>query len=118
MSSNDFCVIVPTYNNIRTLSAVIDSILPYTSKLIVVNDGSTDGTDVLLDKKKNEIGEGLEVVSYAKNKGKWNAISKGLGAAVAAGAGAKVSVRQGTVGKWSREVVFASSDEVFSALAD
>ncbi|MBQ7490465.1 MAG: glycosyltransferase family 2 protein [Bacteroidales bacterium] len=85
MSSNDFCVIVPTYNNIRTLSAVIDSILPYTSKLIVVNDGSTDGTDVLLDKKKNEIGEGFEVVSYEKNKGKWNAISKGLGAAAAAG---------------------------------
>ena len=39
-------------------------------------------------------------------------------AAVAAGAGAKISVRQGTVGKWSREVVFASSDEVFAALAD
>ena len=39
-------------------------------------------------------------------------------AAVAAGAGAKVSVRPGTVGKWSREVIFASSDEVFAALAD
>ncbi len=45
MSSSDFCVIVPTYNNVKTLSAVIDSILPYTSKLIVVNDGSTDGAE-------------------------------------------------------------------------
>ena len=85
MSSSDFCVIVPTYNNVKTLSAVIDSILPYTSKLIVVNDGSTDGTAKLLKSKKAEIGDVLEVVSYGRNRGKWHAISKGLRAAAAAG---------------------------------
>ena len=84
MSSSDFCVIVPTYNNVKTLSAVIDSILPYTSKLIVVNDGSTDGTAELLESKKVEIGDKLEVVAYGRNRGKWHAISKGLRAAAAA----------------------------------
>jgi len=37
-------------------------------------------------------------------------------AAVAAGAGAKVTIRQGTAGKWAREVVFASSEAIASVL--
>ena len=38
------CVIIPTYNNSKTLKKVIDGVLEYTNSIIVVNDGSTDET--------------------------------------------------------------------------
>lgn len=41
------CVIVPTYNNGKTLQRVLDSILSYTNDVILVNDGSTDGTALI-----------------------------------------------------------------------
>ena len=40
-----FCVIVPTYNNSRTVGGVIDEVLATGARVIVVNDGSTDGTE-------------------------------------------------------------------------
>lgn len=42
------CVIIPTYNNDATLGQVIDSVLTYTTHIIVVNDGSTDQTRQIL----------------------------------------------------------------------
>ena len=36
------CVIIPTYNNHKTLSRVLDGVLEHTQNIIVVNDGSTD----------------------------------------------------------------------------
>ena len=64
---------------------MIDSVLPYGLKVIVVNDGSTDDTAALLKAKSAEAGEQMAVISYEKNRGKWNAISKGLSAAAADG---------------------------------
>ena len=43
-----FCVIVPTYNNHKTLKRVLDSVLDYTQNVIIVNDGSTDETSEIL----------------------------------------------------------------------
>jgi glycosyltransferase involved in cell wall biosynthesis len=37
-------MLIPTYNNEQTLGDVIDSVLDYTSNVIIVNDGSTDST--------------------------------------------------------------------------
>jgi len=42
------CVIMPTYNNAATLGKVIQDIMVYTSRIIIVNDGSTDGTKNIL----------------------------------------------------------------------
>jgi glycosyltransferase involved in cell wall biosynthesis len=67
------CVIVPTYNNAGTLAAVIDSILGYTTEIIVVNDGSTDNTEEIL----NEF-DCLNIVSYKKNRGKGYALGCGF----------------------------------------
>src|SRR5690606_3786686 len=41
-------IIIPTYNNEKTLCRIIDGVLSYTSAVIVVNDGSTDATREIL----------------------------------------------------------------------
>lgn len=74
------CVLVPTYNNERTLENVLTSILEYTNQVIVVNDGSTDSTPDLLKKFPQ-----VKVVSYLPNKGKGYALRTGFREAVRAG---------------------------------
>ena len=59
------CIIIPTYNNCKTLAPVIRGVLAYTQQIIVVNDGSTDDTENILKKHKN-----IDIISYSKNKGK------------------------------------------------
>jgi glycosyltransferase involved in cell wall biosynthesis len=74
------CVLVPTYNNERTLVNVLTSILEYTDQIIVVNDGSTDSTPALLTQFPK-----VKVVSYLPNKGKGYALRTGFREAVQAG---------------------------------
>jgi len=74
------CVLVPTYNNGKTLSAIIDSILTYTSNIIVVDDGSTDNTKDILRKYP-----AIEIISYEKNAGKGLALRKGFTKAIEKG---------------------------------
>jgi len=69
-AKNKCCVIIPTYNNNKTLSTVIDETLVYTDQIIVVNDGSTDNTLEILKKYKQII----HVISYSKNRGKGYAL--------------------------------------------
>ena len=68
------CVVIPTYNNEKTLARVLNDVLNYTSSVIVVNDGSTDGTIQIL----NGFAGKIEVVSYSKNKGKGHALKCGF----------------------------------------
>jgi len=74
-------VVVPTYNNERTLAAVLDSLLEYASDIIVVNDGSTDDTGSILE----NYAEKLQVISYFPNRGKGYAIRRGFETAVKRG---------------------------------
>lgn len=74
------CVLLPTYNNAQTLAAVLDSLLEYTSEIIVVNDGSTDATPEILGRYPQ-----LRIISYAPNRGKGMALRTGLRAAADAG---------------------------------
>ena len=67
------CVIIPTYNNHKTLKRVLDSVLQYTSNVIVVNDGSTDSTNEIL-----EVYSHLEQIHHTKNTGKGRAIRNGI----------------------------------------
>jgi len=68
------CVIVPTYNNAGTIIDVLDRLQPYIDDIIVVNDGSTDNTQQLLETYPNPI----TIVSYPKNGGKGHALKKGF----------------------------------------
>jgi glycosyltransferase involved in cell wall biosynthesis len=72
-------VIVPVYNEIRTLRTIIDILraVPLPMEVICVNDCSTDGSAQLLDQLK---AEGLvEVVFHQPvNRGKGAALRKGI----------------------------------------
>lgn len=67
------CVVIPTYNNARTLASVISDVLAYTTNVIVINDGSTDTTIEVL----SEFNE-LQIISYPKNQGKGTALKHGF----------------------------------------
>ena len=74
MNNSDICVVIPTYNNEKTLATVIDSVLEYGVAIVVVNDGSTDRTNAILDPYKEKI----KIVSYPKNRGKGYALKCGF----------------------------------------
>lgn len=67
------CVIIPTYNNYKTLHQVIEGVLVYTNDVIVVNDGSTDSTSEILTQFPQ-----VQQIHLSKNKGKGNALRQGF----------------------------------------
>ncbi|MBD1433469.1 DUF2062 domain-containing protein [Sphingobacterium sp. DN00404] len=66
-------VIIPTYNNEKTLKRVLDGVLLYTPDVMVVNDGSTDTTSTILAEYPQ-----VEVLTAAYNQGKGMALRKGI----------------------------------------
>lgn len=60
------CVIIPTYNNEKTIVKIINDSLEYTDKIIVVNDGTTDSTAELLKLYETSI----IIIHQSKNYGK------------------------------------------------
>ncbi|SDL11764.1 Glycosyltransferase involved in cell wall bisynthesis [Salinimicrobium catena] len=74
------CVLIPTYNNAKTLKRVLEGVLNYTANIIVVNDGSTDHTPKVLHAYNQ-----LQVIDLPRNKGKGNALRTGFEAAAEAG---------------------------------
>lgn len=73
-------VVIPTYNNDRTLGGVIAGVRRYCADIFVVNDGSTDRTAEVLAST-----EGIRTIAYARNRGKGYALRCGLRAAREAG---------------------------------
>ncbi|MET0946659.1 MAG: DUF2062 domain-containing protein [Flavobacterium sp.] len=77
LNSTSFCVIVPTYNNYKTLRKVLDSVLDFTSNVIIVNDGSTDETIEILQSYSQ-----LTQIHHPKNLGKGRALRNGFRKAI------------------------------------
>lgn len=80
-------VVAPAFNeeagiekNVRDLLAALDA-LPGPAELIVVNDGSTDGTLARLRKAESHDAR-LRVISYAPNRGRGYALRQGFRAAL------------------------------------
>lgn len=67
------CVLLPTYNNAGTLADVLQDVLIHTSRIIVINDGSTDNTPDILKSFPQ-----IHIVSYSPNKGKGIALRTGI----------------------------------------
>jgi len=78
---DNVCIIIPVYNHSATVGAVIEGVLSYGMKVFVINDGSTDHLQEVLQVFENKIA----VISYPKNKGKGYALQCGFGAARKAG---------------------------------
>jgi len=73
ISERKICVLIPTYNNEKTLKRVIDGVLDYTENIIVVNDGSTDSTSEILKNYTQ-----ITVLNLPENKGKGNGLKTGF----------------------------------------
>ena len=74
------CVIIPTFNNDGTLKKVIQGVQKYTDDIIVVNDGSTDGTGQILDRL-----DGIDRLDMLVNRGKGLALRQGFKHAIEKG---------------------------------
>ena len=76
-------IIVPVYNEAATVTAVIDRLLtislPADREIIVVNDGSTDGTRGALQPLEGT--PRLRIVHVERNRGKGHAIRLGIASA-------------------------------------
>src|SRR5262249_10061907 len=59
-----FLTALPVYNEARHVSAVLDEVLRYSPEVLVVDDGSTDGTSELLAQRRD-----VHVVRHPKNRG-------------------------------------------------
>ena len=77
LNSTSFCVIVPTYNNHKTLRKVLDSVLDFTPNVIIVNDGSTDETFEILQSYSQ-----LKQIHHPNNLGKGRALRNGFRKAI------------------------------------
>jgi len=76
------CVVMPCFNEQATIVEIVDRVLasPHTAELIIVDDGSTDGTrDILADIDDPRV----EILLQATNQGKGAAIRRGFAEATA-----------------------------------
>jgi len=71
------CVLIPTYNNERTLKRVVDGVLQYTNNIIIINDGATDSTAQILEGYSQ-----LTQIAVPQNKGKGHALRLGFNKAI------------------------------------
>jgi len=71
------CVIIPTYNNEKTLEGVIREVQLYAENIIVVNDGSNDGTSEILRNIP-----GIMAITCDTNSGKGRALQLGFKMAI------------------------------------
>ena len=83
LKESNTCVIIPTYNNERTLERIIKEVLEVTQSfdIIIINDGSTDNSKSILNKFRNIV----TIAEYEKNKGKGFALRTGFKIAIGKG---------------------------------
>jgi glycosyltransferase involved in cell wall biosynthesis len=70
-------IIVPVYNEINTISKVVDGILKtaFQKEVIIVDDGSIDGTREILSQMQHP---NVSIIFHEKNTGKGGAIQTGF----------------------------------------
>jgi len=76
-------VLVAAYNEVETVESVVRRVaeLPFRSEIVVVDDGSVDGTRALLEglERAGEV-EGLRVLAHDRNRGKGAAVRTAIDA--------------------------------------
>jgi len=60
---------LPVYNEVDYVDAVLDKVLQYSDRVLVVNDGSTDGTAARLQECRAERPDRVAVVNHPSNRG-------------------------------------------------
>ena len=79
--AHNCCVLIPTYNNEKTVERVINGVLEYCKDVIVVNDGATDSTPEIIDRYKDQI----TLIQHPHNIGKGRALRNGFKKAIELG---------------------------------
>ncbi len=72
MSESNIFIVIPTYNESRTIGAIVRALDQRGFRVVVVDDGSKDNTTVEANKF------GAELIVHAKNAGKGCCIREGL----------------------------------------
>lgn len=70
---NDVYIVVPVYNEEQVIEETLSNLKKKFKKIVVVNDGSTDGTKKIVEKFKNII-----LINHPLNSGQGLAISTGI----------------------------------------
>jgi dolichol-phosphate hexosyltransferase len=77
----DLSVLIPVYNEARTLERLLDAVeeRPEVSELVIVDDGSTDGTPEILETRDFKVR--AQVIRHERNRGKGAALRTAIAAA-------------------------------------
>ena len=65
-SEKKWCVIIPTFNNDKTLEKVLKEVLSICKNIIVVNDGADDNSSQILKNFSDKI----DIITHKENQGK------------------------------------------------
>lgn len=81
MKYKKISVVIPCYNEKDTIEVLVDKVLKadvlgLDKEIIIVDDGSKDGTRDILEKYKNK--KGFEIIFHKKNSGKGGALKTGF----------------------------------------
>jgi glycosyltransferase involved in cell wall biosynthesis len=73
-------VVIPCYNEVETLEKVIDRVrsVGLAKEIVIVDDGSTDGTRDILARLEAEEHPDLQIIYHAQNGGKGAALKTGF----------------------------------------
>lgn len=73
-------VVIPVYNEKTTVRAIVDRVLatPFDKEIVLVDDGSTDGTRDVLKEMEAENIPGLRIFMQDVNQGKGAALARGF----------------------------------------
>ena len=80
---NGLSVIVPVYNELSTIREIISRIdaTGLFSEIVIVDDGSTDGTRDILNEMKDSGRKDLQIIFHEENGGKGGAVKTGFASA-------------------------------------
>ncbi len=70
--------LVPVYNNRQTIERTVTALLDQLDRVVVIDDGSDDGTAEILDGLAVCLGERIDVTHLPRNQGKGGAVQAGF----------------------------------------